>query len=135
MYHRAIVMVPLQMLKLSARRNYGGKHVYYLYLIIIERLIIVCKILYCIFSQTKTSTAKSVLIIMIINAIIIILIIFIDIQHAKKVASDGSGLVDFAIRLVIFVLNLPDEQVLFFWGNSNYRRIVINPTYQKGFWG
>ena len=28
--------------------------------------------------------------------------------------SDSSGLVDFAIGLVIFVLNLPDEQVLFF---------------------
>ena len=28
--------------------------------------------------------------------------------------SDSPGLVDFAIRLVIFVLNLPDGQVLFF---------------------
>ena len=111
MYHRATEMVLLQMLKLSARKNCGGKHVYFLYLII-ERLI-VCEILYCIFSQT--SAAKSVLmIIMIINVIIIILIIFIDIQHAKKVASDGSGLVHLAIRLVIFVLNLPDKQVLFF---------------------
>ena len=27
---------------------------------------------------------------------------------------DSPGLVDFAIRLVIFVLNLPDGQVLFF---------------------
>ena len=35
-------------------------------------------------------------------------------QRAKKVVSDSPGLVDFAIRLVIFVLNLPDEQVLFF---------------------
>ena len=35
-------------------------------------------------------------------------------QHAKKVVSDSPGLVDFAIRLVIFVLNLPDGQVLFF---------------------
>ena len=34
-------------------------------------------------------------------------------QCAKKVVSDSPGLVDFAIRLVIFVLNLPDEQVLF----------------------
>ena len=41
---------------------------------------------------------------------------------------------DFAIGLVIFVLNLPDEQVLFFGGeNSNYRRIVVNPANQKGF--
>ena len=35
-------------------------------------------------------------------------------QRAKKVVSDGPGLVDFAIGLVIFVLNLPDGQVLFF---------------------
>ena len=36
------------------------------------------------------------------------------IQRAKKVMSDSPGLVDFAIGLVIFVLNLPDGQVLFF---------------------
>ena len=47
--------------------------------------------------------------------------------------SDSPGLVDFAIGLVVFVLNLPDGQVLFFLGNSNYRRIVINPANQKGF--
>ena len=35
-------------------------------------------------------------------------------KHAKKVVSDSPGLVDFAIGLVIFVLNLPDGQVLFF---------------------
>ena len=35
-------------------------------------------------------------------------------QHAKKVVSDSPGLVDFAIGLMIFVLNLPDRQVLFF---------------------
>ena len=35
-------------------------------------------------------------------------------QHAKKVVSDSLGLVDFAIGLVFFVLNLPDGQVLFF---------------------
>ena len=29
--------------------------------------------------------------------------------------SDSPGLMDFAIRLVFFVLNLPDGQVLFFW--------------------
>ena len=48
-------------------------------------------------------------------------------QCAKKVESDSPGLVDFGI--VIFVLNLPDG------GNSNYRRIVINPADQKGFGG
>ena len=37
-----------------------------------------------------------------------------NIQHAKKVVFDSPGQVDFAIGLVIFVLNLPDGQVLFF---------------------
>ena len=36
------------------------------------------------------------------------------IQCAKKVVSDSPGLVDFAIGLVIFVLDLPDGQMLFF---------------------
>ena len=36
-------------------------------------------------------------------------------QRAKKVMSDSPGLVDFAIGQVIFILNLPDGQVLF-WG-------------------
>ena len=35
-------------------------------------------------------------------------------QWVKKLVSDSPGLVDFAIRLVIFVLNLPDGRVLFF---------------------
>ena len=57
-------------------------------------------------------------------------------QRAKKVVSDSPGLVDLAIGLVIFVLNLADRQVLFFFlGNSNYRIIVINPAHQNGFWG
>ena len=34
--------------------------------------------------------------------------------RAKKVVSDSLGLVDFAIGLGIFVLNLPDGQVPFF---------------------
>ena len=55
-------------------------------------------------------------------------------QHAKKVVSDGPGLVDFAIGIVIFVLNLPNRQVLCFGGNSHYRKITINPANQKGFW-
>ena len=32
----------------------------------------------------------------------------------KKVVSDSPGLLNFAMRLVIFVLNLPNGQVLFF---------------------
>ena len=43
-------------------------------------------------------------------------------------------LVDFVIGLLIFVLNLPNGQVLFFWGNSNHR-IVINPANSKWFLG
>ena len=42
-------------------------------------------------------------------------IILLYLQRAKKVMSDNPGLVDFAIGLVIFVLNLPHRQVLFFW--------------------
>ena len=45
--------------------------------------------------------------------------------RAKKVVSDSPGLVDFAIRLAILVLNLTDRQVLFWGENSNYRKIVI----------
>ena len=36
------------------------------------------------------------------------------VQRAKKVVSDSPGIVDFAIGLVIFVLNLPNGQVLLF---------------------
>ena len=39
---------------------------------------------------------------------------YIITQHAKKVVSDSSGLVDFAIGLVNFVFNLPEGQVIFF---------------------
>ena len=34
--------------------------------------------------------------------------------ECKRVVSDSLGLVDFAIGLVIFALNLPDGQELFF---------------------
>ena len=36
-------------------------------------------------------------------------------MKAKKVVSNSLGLVDFAIGLEMFVLNLPDRQVVFFW--------------------
>ena len=39
---------------------------------------------------------------------------FIITPVAKKVVSNSPWLVDFAIGLVFFVLNLPDGQVLFF---------------------
>ena len=38
----------------------------------------------------------------------------LSLQRAKKVVPDSPRQVDFAIGLVIFVLNLPDRQVLFF---------------------
>ena len=39
---------------------------------------------------------------------------------------------DFAIGQENSVLNLPDRQVKFFWGeNSNYRKTVINPVHQN----
>ena len=37
---------------------------------------------------------------------------YISKQRAKKVLSDSPGLVDLAVGLVTFVLNLPDGQVL-----------------------
>ena len=40
---------------------------------------------------------------------------FVRRHRAKKVVSDGPRLVDFAIGIVIFVINFPDGQVLF-WG-------------------
>ena len=43
-------------------------------------------------------------------------------QRAKKVMSNSPGLVDFAIGLVIFVLNLPDGQVLFFFGKFKLQK-------------
>ena len=45
---------------------------------------------------------------------IIILQLFLYTWCAKKVVSDSPGLVDFAIRLVNSVINLPDRQVKFF---------------------
>ena len=59
---------------------------------------------------------------------------FVKLSPEGKCPIAWAGLVNFAIRLVIFVFNLPDAQVLFFGGNSNYRRTVINPVNQKGFW-
>ena len=56
-------------------------------------------------------------------------------QRAKKVVSDSPGLVDFVIGLVIFVLNLPDGQVLFLGEIQITEGFVINPANQKGFWG
>ena len=52
---------------------------------------------------------------------------------AKKVVSNSPGLADFAIGLSDFCSQLSRRASAVFWGNSNYKRIVINPANQKGF--
>ena len=47
-------------------------------------------------------------------------------QRAKKVVSDSPGLVDFAIGLVNFVINLPDGQVKFFEQFKLQKYLEIN---------
>ena len=47
-------------------------------------------------------------------------------QRAKKVVSDSSGLVDFAIGLVNSVINLPDGQVNFFEEFKLQKNFEIN---------
>ena len=48
---------------------------------------------------------------------------------------DSLGLVNFAGGLMNFVFILPDGQLNFFEGNSNYRRTAINPAHQFFFRG
>ena len=55
-------------------------------------------------------------------------------QHAKKVVSDSLGLVDFVIRLVNSVLNLPDGQVKYFEEFNLQKNCEINSAHQK-IWG
>ena len=57
------------------------------------------------------------------------------VQRAKKVVSDSPGLVDFAIGPVIFVLNLPDGQVLFLGEIQITEGLYINPANPKGGFG
>ena len=45
----------------------------------------------------------------------LVALVTVSVAISSPVTSDSPGLVDFAIRLVIFVLSLPDGQVLFFW--------------------
>ena len=49
-----------------------------------------------------------------------------NVQNAKKVMSDSPGLVDFAIRLVNSVLNLPDEASKDFFGEDKCFKFLIN---------
>ena len=56
-------------------------------------------------------------------------------QCAKKVVSDSLGLVDFAIGLVIFVLNLPEGQVMYFTHSVaqklNSKEVVSNVEFNS----
>ena len=56
-------------------------------------------------------------------------------QRAKKVVSDSLRLVDFAIRLVNSVFNLPDGQGMFFEEFDYQKNYEINSASQKVFWG
>ena len=51
-------------------------------------------------------------------------------EHAKKVVSDSAGLVDFAIGLVNFVLNLPNGQVKFFEEIKLQKNCKINSAHE-----
>ena len=54
-------------------------------------------------------------------------------QRGKKVVSDSPGLVDFAIGLVNFVLNLPNGQVKFFEEFKLQKNCEINSAHQNVF--
>ena len=54
-------------------------------------------------------------------------------QCVKKVVSDCPGLVDFAIGLVNFVLNLPNGQVKFFEEFKLQKNCEINSAHQNVF--
>ena len=53
--------------------------------------------------------------------------------RAKRVVSDNPGLVDFAIGLVNFVLNLPERQVKFFEEFKLQKNCEINSAQQNVF--
>ena len=55
-------------------------------------------------------------------------------QRAKEVVSDSPRLVDIAIGLVNFVLNLPDGQVKFFVEFKLQKNCEINSAHQNVFW-
>ena len=54
-------------------------------------------------------------------------------QRAKKVVSDSAGLVDFAIKLVNFQLNLPDMQVEVFEEFKSNKNCEINSAHPNVF--
>ena len=54
-------------------------------------------------------------------------------QRAKQVVSNSPGLVNFAIGLVNFELNLPDRQVKFFEEFKLKKNCEINSAHQNVF--
>ena len=56
-------------------------------------------------------------------------------QRAKKVVSDSPRPVDFAIRLMNSVFNLPNGQGMFFEEFDKQKNYEINSASQKVFWG
>ena len=56
-----------------------------------------------------------------------------NMQRAKKVVSDSPGLVDFAIGLMNFVLNLPNGKVKFFEEFKLQKNCEINSAHQNVF--
>ena len=56
-------------------------------------------------------------------------------QRAKKVVSDSLGLVNFVIGLLNSVFNLPDGQVMFFWGIRITEELWNQFCSSKSFWG
>ena len=51
------------------------------------------------------------------------LVVFSLLQRTKRLMSDSPGLVDFAVRLVNFILHLPDRQFKF-WVNLFLRKLI-----------
>ena len=59
------------------------------------------------------------------------MLISLWLQRAKKVVSHSPGLVDFTIRLVNSVLNLPNGQVKFFEEFNLQKNCEINSAHQN----
>ena len=58
------------------------------------------------------------------------------VQRAKKVVSGSPGVVYLAVGLVNSVINLPDGQVNFLGGNSNFKlQKNCNQSCSSDFWG
>ena len=58
----------------------------------------------------------------------------LDSQHSKKVVSDSPWLMDFAIRLVIFVLNLPNGPIKKFLGLVEMTFVLVIASFSLPEW-